>query len=1003
MRTIFHLCSPRDDVLRGGLQESDFAADLAQVLRGQAPPEYQNPAVFFANTHPTTGLKRLIDNVCRRLGALGGAPAIFRLDTQYGGGKTHALIALSHVAGGMPGVTNAGEFVDPALVPKARARVAAFDGENADPANGRLMAPGIRAFTPWGELAWALAGEEGFRAVEQSDRDRRAPGAETIQRLFGNDPTLILLDELSIYLRKVRGLPDAEQLTPFLTSLFTAVESAPRAVVVFTLAIGKGGKAVDAYSSENEAIERWLEEAKSVAARKATLVDPTEPQETAQVLRRRLFARIDEAGAEDVVAAFQQLWIEHAGILPSERANENRVEELRRGYPFHPALMSVLTDKLSTLSNFQRVRGMLRLLTQTVAQLWVERPPRTHAIQVHHVNPGYGPTRNEVLTRLELGRFEPAIRNDVAAGPDEALSLAQQIDAKKYAGMAPYASFVARTALWNTLAFNEDLQGVTPDQLRFSILAPGLDADFVNDARTQFVADSAYLDDRAGAPLRFLAEANLNQMIRQQETRVDPAEARAQLQDRIRSIFGGATLELVPFASDAADVPDDAGSGRPYLVLLHHDAEAVQAEKLAVPPLVDRIFRTKGSAGDFRQHQNNLVFVLADANQREAMKHRMLRRLALEALRSPDRKAQLSPHQQDQVDERFRRSEQELAVAIQQAYRHVFFPSRENRVEGAGIDLAHVAVDVGSASERPGQGQQQVLRALGDNQKLRHADDHPLAPSYVRDRTPLKKGSITTADLRAEFRKDPRLPILIGDENFFALLRKGIEEGLYVYQSGDLVAGKGDPPCQFKIEQQSFVFTTAYAESQGIWPHKQPEPAAPAGPSGSGTLALPGLGPQPGSTVAPEPPPGARIFRHEAPLREAVTRIVEDARAAGVTKLASLRLRVAEWSDAFKLMSGIGVVQGAEKRIELEGAYETPGGSEAQLVFRGVPADVAPVREFLSAQFNAASDKDLTAWFALAFPDGLALAGDEPDKLVQQLARFATGAAFVEAIAEAAP
>src|SRR5690606_31084780 len=133
MRTIFDLCSPRDDVLRGSLQESDFAADLAQVLRGQAPPEYQNPAVFFANTHPTTGLKRLIDNVCRRLGALGGAPAIFRLDTQYGGGKTHALIALSHVAGGMPGVTNAGEFVDPALVPKARARVAAFDGENADP------------------------------------------------------------------------------------------------------------------------------------------------------------------------------------------------------------------------------------------------------------------------------------------------------------------------------------------------------------------------------------------------------------------------------------------------------------------------------------------------------------------------------------------------------------------------------------------------------------------------------------------------------------------------------------------------------------------------------------------------------------------------------------------------------------------------------------------------------------------------------------------------------
>ncbi len=1000
MRTLFEVCTPREDVLKGSVQESDYAADLAKVLRGQAPPEYGNPATFFANTHPTSGLKRLIDNVCRRLGALGGAPAIFRLDTQYGGGKTHALIALSHVARGMPGVQRLEEFVAPALVPKIPARIAAFDGENADPTNGRVLADGIRAFTPWGELAFALGREAGFRAVEKSDRERRAPGAETIQSLFGNDPALILLDELSIYLRKVRGLPDAEQLTPFLTSIFTAVESAPRAAIVFTLAIGKGGKALDAYGPENEEIERWLEEAKSVAARKATLVDPTEPQETALVLRRRLFAGIDEAGAEEAVAAFQQLWMEHADVLPPERGSDNRIEELRRGYPFHPALMSVLTDKLSTLANFQRVRGMLRLLTQTVANLWGDQPPRTHAIQVHHLNPSFAPTRNEVLTRLELSRFEPAIRNDVAAGPREPNSLAQQLDATKYAGMAPYGSFVARTVLWNTFAFNDDLQGVTPEELRYSILAPGLDADFVNDARKHFVTDSAYLDDRTGAPLRFLAEANLNQMVRQQETRLDPAEARAQLQDRIKSIFGGTTLELVPFGAEPADVPDDAGNGRPYLVLLHHDAEAVRADRLQVPALIDRIFRTKGTSGDFRQHQNNLVFVLADEALRDTMKQRMLRRLALEALRAPDRKAQLSPHQQDKVDELFQRSEQELALAIQHTYRHVFFPSRENRVEGAGIDLAHLAVDVTAASDKPGQGQRQVLRALADNQKLREPDDHPLAPSYVRDRTPLKKGSISTADLRAEFRKDPRLPILIGDDNFFKLLAKGIEEGLYVYRSGDLMVGKGDPPCTFKIDQQSFVLTTAYAESQAIWPRVKPEPAPP--PPGGGTLPLPGIPLKPG-TEPPAPPPGVRTFRHEAPLREAVTRIVEDARAAGVMKLARLRLRVFEPTDAFKLMSGVGAVPNAEKLIQLDGEYETTGNSSARIEFTGVPADVAPVREFLQAQFNAAREKDLTTWFTLTFADGLSLAGKDPSDLVDRLVRFATGAALVEAVAEAAP
>ena len=166
MRSLFEICTPRDDVLSGSVQEADFAADLAMVLRGEAPKVYGDAGTFFANTHPTSGLTRLIDNVCRKLGARGGAPAVYRLDTQYGGGKTHALIALSHLAGGMKGVANVAEFVDPTLLPTTPVRIGAFDGENADPANGRVMKEGIRAFTPWGELAVALRGAEGYRAVE---------------------------------------------------------------------------------------------------------------------------------------------------------------------------------------------------------------------------------------------------------------------------------------------------------------------------------------------------------------------------------------------------------------------------------------------------------------------------------------------------------------------------------------------------------------------------------------------------------------------------------------------------------------------------------------------------------------------------------------------------------------------------------------------------------------------------------------------------------------------
>ena len=246
--TIFETCRPREDVLKGAITEADFAADLAQVIVGKGSAEYLDPVKFFANTYPTRGLKNLLANVCGRLSGAGGeVAAIFRLDTSYGGGKTHGLIALTHAAHGMQGVSNVAEFIDSSLLPKGHVRIAAFDGENADPANGRNMGDGVLAYTPWGEIAHALAGKEGYERVRKSDESRIAPGAETLRELFGGEPTLILLDELSVYLRKVRNLEDAhDQLTAFLTSLFKAIESAPNATLVFTLAIGKDGRASDA-------------------------------------------------------------------------------------------------------------------------------------------------------------------------------------------------------------------------------------------------------------------------------------------------------------------------------------------------------------------------------------------------------------------------------------------------------------------------------------------------------------------------------------------------------------------------------------------------------------------------------------------------------------------------------------------------------------------------------------------------------------------------------------
>jgi predicted AAA+ superfamily ATPase len=240
---------------------------------------------------------------------------VFRLDTSFGGGKTHGLIALVHAARGMRGVSNTEEFVNPATVPTSSVRVAAFDGENADAANGRPMGEGIRAFTPWGEIAYQLAGKAGYEIVRKSDQDRIAPGTDTIRELFASDPVLIVLDELGEYLRKVQHMDGRNQLAAFMKALFTAVETTSNAAVVYTLAVQAGGKSVDAFAAENEFLASAMLELESVSGRKATILNPTKDDETAKVIRRRIFSRIDDARAAEVIDAYKALWSAHRDAL----------------------------------------------------------------------------------------------------------------------------------------------------------------------------------------------------------------------------------------------------------------------------------------------------------------------------------------------------------------------------------------------------------------------------------------------------------------------------------------------------------------------------------------------------------------------------------------------------------------------------------------------------------------------------------------------------------------
>ena len=630
------------------------------------------------------------------------------------------------------------------------------------------------------------------------------------------------------------------------------------------------------------------------------------------------------------------------------------------------------------------------------------RPVDATAIHVHHINPGYEPIRQEIVTRLGQNAYVPAISNDIAGG--EGKALAQEIDERDHVGMPPYASYSARTIFLHTLAFNEPLRGISPEDLRYSVLSPATDLSFIEQARKKFVADSAYLDDRPGAEtrMRFLAEANLRQIIRREERHVDAGEARAQLDDRIKKIFGGnRTFDMIPFVSGPFDVPDEVGDGRPKLALLHYDALTVGASVDVVPEIIASIYERKGAEGKaLRSLRNHVVFLVPDDAHKDEMQRRMRERLALQELQKPERLLDLAEHQQEKLRELERKSEQDVAIAIQLCYRHLLYPSR-NRVQGSAVDLAHSALDMHSVSQKPGAGQEEIVRALRDQGKLRLSEDEPDSPAYIRDRTALKRGELTTYALRDEFRRDPALPILIGDDIFRRGVLRGVDSGEYVYRRGELLFGPGDPTVSIDIDEQSVVFTMVFARNHGIWPRPEPKqeppPAKVEGDGGGATPPHP-----PGKETPPsQVEPVSGTFKGEGVLREALVKVWEQARSKKVEALSSLEIRMFEASDGFRLLGAVGAVAGAEKTVTMEGGYETRDSGCYEMKFRGPVGDAQPIREFLEPQLRDAETTELQIRFRLAFGDGLPLGGDAPEKLTDRLGRFAGGAAYVSATAEA--
>ncbi|MEZ5991480.1 MAG: DUF499 domain-containing protein [Planctomycetota bacterium] len=997
MKSVFDLCKPREDVVLGRIKDEELAANLGAVIGGTSTAkEYTDPVRFFELTHPTRGLRSLLENICRRLSGKGGEKnSVIRLDTQYGGGKTHSLIALYHALTGMNGVSNAKEFIDPDLLPKGGVRIASMDGEDSDPANGTKLEKGLVAYTLWGEMAYRLRGKEGFELVRKSDEQRTAPGASTISQLFGGEPTLVMIDEVSVYLRKAaKAAPDAaNQFSAFLQALIKAVTSTPKAALVCTLAVREDDKqAKDAYKEEHRVALEAFNEALSIGSRALKQIDPTEEDETVDVLRRRLFDTIDDAGAKANIEAYVEMWERNRDHLNAEALSPETKEQFKRGFPLHPETLNVLTEKLSSLQKFQRTRGMLRLLVRTVHHLWEHRPTDAFAIHPHHIDLAHEPIRSEFTTKLEQGQYMAALASDIASVPGKDPATAQRIDGQDFPGQPPVTTYVAGTIFLNTMAFGDAAQGIAPDQLRWSVSSPAIDPTVVEDARKKFQEVSLYLDDRPGAPMRFRVEPNLTQIINRYVTDVDQGDVRDVLRGRIHTVFDAKALELIHFPSAPNEIPDDTGG--PYLAVLNYEAHSVKSVEDSLPSQLVSMAATSSTDGSIRKNRNNVVFLVADERLSRQMKEAARRFIALGELEKSPQMKDLADYQQQKIKEETKKSRFHLAESVLHAYRHLYYPSASGN--DPKVNLAHAIMEL-TASDSPGEGQGGVRKVLRDQKKLLQAGDNPDAPGFVRDQTPLKTmGEISTAELRNEYRKAPRLSILLSDDPLVRCVLQGIQEGVFIYRKGDQVWGKGDPNPSIDISETTFIHTLADAQKKNIWPRKEPEPepTTTAGQKKTGPVK-PG-GKKDTRTVEP-PEPGEPDLFEEGPLKVALNKLFEKARSNKVGHFASLTIRVQQdFETAFKVYAAVGSYNQADVRCLLSAGI-TSGESELGVEFDGIMKEAHAVKGFIEPQLRKADEKTLDASFTLTFKSPYSTVEAKQKELVEVITRQAGGEGYVEA------
>lgn len=997
LRSIFEGATPRADVLSGELRDEIFAASLAAVVGGTAEGVYQDPTAFFANTFPTVGLKSLLAEAFGRIAGRPAAPVI-RLETAFGGGKTHSLIALYHMAAHEARPLGVDEYLDPALLPDGPVRVAVAVGTSPDLVEG-VDRGGVRTRTLWGEIAAQLGA---YDHVAAADRERTAPGTSSLKAVFAGGSVIVLLDELARYLEvaaavEVGDSTLADQTTAFLMALFEYAAEVDHLVVAYSLA-----SSADAFAGQTEKVldrVKALKEAAAIGARLDHVISPTGENEIAAIVRHRLFEQVDPEAGREVATVYHAAItgeIDSGRDLPSHASQAGYARDLGDSYPFHPELLLGLNEKVSTIPNFQKTRGALRLLARVVRGLWTERPHGTWMIHPHHVDLTDDEIAADLTSRLDRPVFKQVIEADIANPMAGAKAHAVLVDDRLTQGGKPaFATRMATTVFLHSLVQGV-AAGLTPTEAKLAVFTPGDDLGLI-EKQTQTLLDQAFFLHFDGIRYRFSTEPSLAAVVNQERDLVGRAAAKAEMDRRIRNIWKKGAFEPVFFPAEPSDVDDTLG--RPKLVVLHYDAVSVSDK---THPLIVRLFERAGTVDGFRTYRNHLVFLAADADAVDHAVDEARRYLAISRIvGDPQRFSQYSKDHRQRLKNMSAQAELTLRVAITRLYRHLFYPDA-----AAGANR-HYLSRLGLPAQQQGdvnQDQTQVaLRLLRELGKVRTADDKGIPPVFVRQKAwPANADRATPRRVLKEFAARTGLPVLLDVNILKETVRLGIRAGQWLYfDPAKQCAYSDDSPGSPLVEVTDDVELIIPGAAEGVSICGKQDP----GPVPASTCPVCG-NPENACTCGAgvAPPPGQ--LKGEGSPTQAFQRVADLAQDRKIGRVATVEIRAAGTGrelrhDLQAMALAVPQLPKGDKHVEVKGTFDLPGGDRLAIEFDGSWNRYRRISDTVQKAAKDAHSGTGHITLRLTFPSPVEPAGSEIGSIRDTFARINPG--HVEVVASPAP